>query len=220
VNAKRYEFVVNTVEECFEESGLQASYFRKYSDYVWKLISEIDVESIKRVADCFLQAREQDKVVYFAGNGGSAATASHFSQDLAEISRKVQGKAFKTQSLSENISLLTAISNDYGYEHVFSMQIQQNFNSGDVLVAISASGNSPNVIKAAELAKEKGGLTIGLVGFDGGLLARICDHVVHVRSKKGDYGPVEDIHLMLDHMLVSYLHMKLTEGGHHCGGST
>jgi len=77
------------------------------------------------------------------------------------------------------------------------------------LVVISASGNSPNVIKAVNLAKEKGGIAIGLVGFDGGRLSEICDYVVHIQSKKGEYGPVEDIHLILNHMIVSYLMMEL-----------
>jgi D-sedoheptulose 7-phosphate isomerase len=79
------------------------------------------------------------------------------------------------------------------------------------LIAISASGNSPNIIAAARLAKELGGVTVGLVGFDGGKLAQICDYVIHVPTDKGEYGPVEDIHLILDHMITSYLRMKLGE---------
>ncbi len=200
---------MNTLEEIFKESSLQADYFRRYCDYVQKLISEIDIESVKRVVDRLLEARENDKTIYFAGNGGSAATASHFSQDMGEIGRKIRGKGFRAQSINDNVSTLTAISNDYGYDHVFSRQMQYHFDPGDVLVVISASGNSPNVIKAVELAKEKGGSTVALVGFDGGRLAQICDHVVHIKSKKGEYGPVEDVHLILNHMIVSYLMMEL-----------
>jgi len=200
---------MNTLEEIFKESGLQADYFRRYGDYVQKLISEIDVESVKGVVDCFLEARKNDKTIYFAGNGGSAATASHFAQDMSEVGRKIRGKGFRTLSINDNVSALTAISNDYGYDQVFSLQIQYSFNSGDILVVISASGNSPNVIKAVELAKERGGRTVALVGFDGGRLAQICDHVAHIKSKKGEYGPVEDIHLILNHMIVSYLMMEL-----------
>lgn len=200
---------MNTLEEIFQESHLQTHYFRKYCDYVQKLISEIDTASVKGVVDSLLEAREQDKTIYFAGNGGSAATASHFAQDMSEIGRKIQGKGFRTQSINDNVSALTALSNDYGYDHVFSMQIQYHFNPGDVLMVISASGNSPNIIKAVELAKEKGGKTIALVGFDGGRLAQICDQVIHIKSKKGEYGPVEDLHLILNHMIVSYLMMEL-----------
>lgn len=200
---------MNTLEEIFKESSLQADYFRKYGDYVQKLISEIDIGSVKRVVDCFLEARKNDKTIYFAGNGGSASTASHFAQDMSEVGRKIRGKGFRAQSINDNASAMTAISNDYGYDQMFSLQIQHSFNSGDLLVVISASGNSPNVIKAVELAKERGGRTAALVGFDGGRLAQICDHVVHIKSQKGEYGPVEDVHLILNHMIVSYLMMEL-----------
>jgi len=200
---------VNTLEEIFAENSLQTEYFKRYCQYVQKLLSEIDVASIKKIVDCFLEARSNNKTIYFAGNGGSASTASHFAQDMGEVGRKTQGKGFRTQSIADNTSALTAISNDYSYTDVFSLQIQYSFDSGDVLVVISASGNSPNVIKAVELAKERGGRTVALVGFDGGRLAQICDHVVHIKSKKGEYGPVEDIHLILNHMIVSYLMMEL-----------
>ena len=200
---------MNTLEEIFTQNSLQTEYFRKYCKYVQKLISEINVDSVKSVVNCFLEARRNDKTIFFAGNGGSASTASHFAQDLAEVGRKIRGKGFRTQSINDNVSALTAISNDYSYQQVFSLQIQESFDPGDVLVVISASGNSPNVIKAVELAKEKEGSTIALVGFDGGQLAKICDHVVHIQSKQGEYGPVEDVHLILNHMIVSYLMMAL-----------
>ncbi len=131
---------------------------------------------------------------------------------MGEVGRKIRGKGFRTQSINDNVSTLTAISNDYSYDSVFSLQIQNSFDPGDVLVVISASGNSPNVVKAVELAKEKGGSTIALVGFDGGRLAQICDYVIHIQSKKSEYGPVEDVHLIVNHMIVSYLMMELRKG--------
>lgn len=200
---------MNTLEEIFKQSSLETDYFRRYCDYLQRLVSEIDIASVKRVVDCFLVARRTNKTIFFAGNGGSAATASHFAQDMGEVGRKINGKGFRARSINDNVSALTAISNDYSYDHVFSLQIQYCFDPGDVLVVISASGNSSNVIKAVELAKEKGGSTVALVGFDGGRLAQICDYVVHIRSPKGEYGPVEDIHLILNHMIVSYLMMAL-----------
>lgn len=203
---------MNTLEEIFEQSSLQTDYLKKYCDYVQKLISKIDIESVSGVVDCLLEARKNNKTIYFAGNGGSATTSSHFAQDIGEVGRKIRGKGFRTQSINDNVSILTAISNDYSYDSVFSLQIQNSFDPGDVLVVISASGNSPNVVKAVELAKEKGGSTIALVGFDGGRLAQICDYVIHIQSKKGEYGPVEDIHLIVNHMIVSYLMMELRKG--------
>src|SRR3990167_5020208 len=208
-SGSKREVTMNTLEELYGESRLQTDYFKKYCDYVRKLISEVDIEAVKKVVDCLLKARENNKTIYFAGNAGSASTASHFAQDMGEIGRKIRGKGFRTQSINDNVSALTAISNDYGYDHVFSMQIQYNFDPGDVLIVISASGNSPNVIKAVELAKEKGGRTIALVGFDGGRLTQICDQVIHIKSRKGEYGPVEDIHLILNHIIVSYLMIEL-----------
>lgn len=200
---------MDTLEEIFAQTNLKADYFRNYCEYVQRLIAKIDIASIQRVVECFLEARRKDKTIYFAGNGGSAATASHFAQDMGEIGRKIRGKGFRTQSINDNVAALTAISNDYGYDHAFSMQIQYNFNAGDVLVVISASGNSTNVIKAVNLAQARGGSTVGLVGFDGGQLSQICDHVIYIPSKAGEYGPVEDIHMMLNHMIVSYLTMTL-----------
>lgn len=204
---------MNMLEKMYQLSNNGNDYFRNYCQYVSKLLAEIDLKAIETVVEIFLKARENDKTIYFAGNGGSAATASHFAQDIGEIGRKIQGKAFRSQSINDNVSLLTAISNDYGYDNIFSMQIEYNFNPGDILVVISASGNSPNVIKAVELAKKKGGTTVGLIGFSGGRLAEICDCVVHILSKTGEYGPVEDLHLILDHMITSYLTMMLKEKG-------
>lgn len=161
------------------------------------------------VSKCFLDAREKGATIFFVGNGGSAATASHFAQDLSEVGRKAKVRSFKTLSLTDNVSFLTAVGNDYGYDKVFLIQLLELFNKGDVFVAISASGNSPNVIEAVKFAKEKGGITVGLVGFDGGKLVDLCDHVIHVVSNKGEYGPVEDIHMTLDHMITSFLMLAL-----------
>jgi len=202
---------MNVLEEIFEKSQVEPEYYRDYCQYVSKLLAEIDVNAVQAVTQVFLEARDKDKTIYFAGNGGSAATASHFAQDLSEVSRKTQTKGFRTQSVTDNVAAITALGNDYGYDDIFSLQLQYRFNPGDVLVVISASGNSQNIINAVELAKEKGGTTVGLVGFDGGKLAEICDHVIHIESNKGEYGPVEDLHLILDHMIVSYLTLQLKE---------
>jgi D-sedoheptulose 7-phosphate isomerase len=171
---------------------------------------KLNVADINDVINCFITAREKGKTIFFAGNGGSAATASHFAQDLGEVGRKANVKSFKTISLTDSIPLLTAIGNDYGYEKIFSIQLSELFSKGDVLVVISASGNSPNVIDAVKQAKEMGGDTIGLVGFDGGALLEMCDYVIHAKANQGEYGPVEDIHMIIDHMITSFLAFKLT----------
>ncbi|MCR4337229.1 MAG: SIS domain-containing protein [Candidatus Omnitrophica bacterium] len=200
---------MNTLEKFFSENKDEVAFYDGYANYLSHLVKSLDKKAVRNVAECFLKAREENRTIYFVGNGGSATTAMHFAQDVGEIGRKIGGKGFRTKSIVDNVSALTAIGNDYDYSQVFSLQIQYCFDPGDVLVLISASGNSPNVIKAAQLAKEKGGVTVALVGFCGGQLAKMCDHVVHVESIKGEYGPVEDVHLVLNHMITSYLMLSL-----------
>lgn len=192
-------------------SRVNRNYCDDYCAKVSKLISRLDLEAVDAIMESFYEARENHSTIFFVGNGGSAATASHFAQDLAEIGRKAGVRGFRAVSLTDNVSRLTALANDYGYETVFSAQISELFKKGDVIVAISASGNSPNIVKAVECAKKMGGTAIGLVGFDGGKLAGICDHTVHVKTSHGEYGPVEDMHMMLDHMITSNICSNLTK---------
>ena len=199
----------NKLSELFLRDNSSAGYYENYCKYLTELMELLDYNAIANVSECFLNARQRGSTIFFAGNGGSAATASHFSQDLSEVGRKAKVRSFKTLSLTDNVPFITAVGNDYGYDKVFSIQLLELFNKGDILVAISASGNSPNVIEAVKFANEKSGITVGLVGFDGGRLSELCDHVIHVISNKGEYGPVEDIHLILNHMITSHLMLTL-----------
>jgi len=185
------------------------SYFKDYSNYLKEIIQKIDLGNLDKISEAFLNARANNNTIFFIGNGGSASTASHFSQDLAEIGRKLGCQVFNSISLTDNISGMTAAANDYGYDKIFSFQMNGIFKKGDVLVTLSASGNSPNLIEAANFAKEKGGTVIGLLGFDGGKLLELCDYSLLVKSDKGEYEPVEDVHLMFDHILTSYFYYKL-----------
>ena len=203
---------MNYLEQIFKESTNNNDFFTGYYNYLYELCKKLDNVTINEVINCFITARENKRTIFFAGNGGSAATASHFAQDLSEVGRKANVTGFKTISLTDNVSFLTAVCNDYGYEKIFSIQLAELFCKGDVLVVISASGNSPNVIEAVKYAQENGGITIGLVGFDGGKLLKMCDYVVHVAADKGEYGPVEDIHMILDHMITSFLIFNLMNG--------
>ena len=196
---------MNHLEKSFKQSEGKVDYFKSYRLYLSDLLTWLDVDSIRDVIDCFLNARKNKKTIFFAGNGGSAATASHFAQDLAEVCKKTGSKCFRTLSLTDNVSFITALGNDYGYDEIFTGQLKNLYNTGDVLVAISASGNSPNVVEAVKMVKELGGPTVALVGFDGGVLAGLCNHVIHVAANKGEYGPVEDLHLVFNHMITSYI---------------
>ena len=198
----------NTLNKIFDKNNKASDYFTNYGLYLKEMIDNLDYDQIAIVLDCFCEARERAGTIFFSGNGGSAATASHFAQDLAEVCKKTGGKCFKTLSLTDNVPYITALGNDYGYDSIFTGQLKNLFKSGDVLVAISASGNSPNVVEAVKMAKKLGGVTVGLVGFDGGKLAVLCDKVIHIASNKGEYGPVEDLHLVVDHMITSFLTCK------------
>lgn len=204
---------MNTLETLFGESATSLAYFNSYVKYLHRLLTTMDMASVDAVVSCFLEARASDKTIFFVGNGGSAATASHFAQDLTEVGRKATVRSFRTMSLTDNVSLITAVANDFGYEKIFTIQMSELFKPGDVLVAISASGNSPNVVEAVKYARELQGVSIGLVGFDGGKLRTLCDHIVHVQTDKGEYGPAEDVHMILDHMITSYLIMRLSAEG-------
>jgi D-sedoheptulose 7-phosphate isomerase len=204
---------MNTLSNILEQSENLSEFYKSYVDYLHSLMTNSSGEFVEAVANTFLQARKNDKTIYFAGNGGSAATASHFCQDLAEVGRKANCDGFRTLSLTDNVSFITAIGNDYGYEDIFSTQMKYVFNPQDVLVVISASGNSPNVIKAAKLARERGGVVVAMVGFDGGQLVKLADHVLHLETPKGEYGPVEDAHMILDHIITTYLMCKLKTHG-------
>lgn len=198
----------NELTRLFKESAGIKEYLESYSAYITRLLSGLDYAVIEKITACFLRARSRKATIFFIGNGGSAATASHFAQDLGEVGRKADTASFRTICLNESVSFMTALANDYGYEEVFAGQLGNLFKRQDVLVAISASGNSPNVVEAVKLAKKLKGITIGLVGFDGGKLASLCDYVLKVTTNKGEYGPVEDIHLILDHIITTYLTMK------------
>lgn len=201
----------NRIKEIFQNSNTAEQYFRGYCNYLGELLGSLDYSEIEKVAQLIFEKYKSGQTIFLAGNGGSAATASHFALDLAQCCPPEAENRFRAVSLTDNAPWLTALANDIGYEEVFTGQIKNLLRKNDLLVVISASGNSPNVVAAVRLTKELGGVTVGVVGFDGGELAQICDHVIHVRSHKGEYGPVEDIHLVLDHMITSYLRMSLSQ---------
>lgn len=197
------------LQNILEQSEGLTDYYHSYVDYLHKLLSRLDGKSVDEVVNVFLEARKNNKTIYFVGNGGSAATASHFCQDLAQLGNKAKCDGFRVLSLTDNVSYITAAGNDYGYESIFTRQMEFLFNEGDVLVAISASGNSPNVVNATKLAQERGGVAVALVGFDGGELGKLADHSICLQTPKGEYGPVEDAHMILDHIITTYLMHKL-----------
>jgi len=195
---------VNQIERLQRERPDAAAFARGYLDYVRRVLDTIDVDAIAAFARALLAARDRGAHIFFIGNGGSAATASHFANDVA-IGCRAWDKPFRAMSLNDNVAMMTALANDYGYEEIFVRQLQTLMRPGDVVVAISASGNSPNIVKAIEYANAHEAVTIGLTAFDGGALKRLSQINVHVPTEAGEYGPAEDGHMILDHLIGAYL---------------
>ena len=177
---------------------------KKYIDYVSFVLNNIDTEEIRIFVKTLLDARSKSATIFFVGNGGSAATASHFANDLA-IGCKDYKDPFRAISLNDNVPVLTAIGNDFGYDEIFVRQLRVYGKQGDVIVGISASGNSQNLINTFKYAKSVGIKTVALTAFDGGLMKSLADEGIHVPTELKEYGPAEDVHMVLDHLVSSYL---------------
>lgn len=174
-------------------------FIEKYINEVGNLLQNLDKDAIERTILCIIEAYRNNKQIFLMGNGGSASTASHFACDLGK-GTIVEGKErFRVMSLNDNMALITAFSNDYGYEHVFSEQLKNLVNENDIVIAISASGNSPNIIEGINYAKEKSAKIIGFSGFSGGKLRECSDICIHIDSN--NYGQVEDMHMILCHLI-------------------
>ena len=176
----------------------------KYTDNLINLLKNIDKDAIKKILELFEQTVETNSKIYIIGNGGSAATASHMVNDLGVGLKRRDIQKFNVISLADNTPVCTAIANDIGYENIFYMQLKDILTPEDIIIAISCSGNSPNIIKAVEYANEIMAVVISLTGFDGGELKEISDINFHINTQKNEYGLVEDMHMILDHIIYSY----------------
>jgi D-sedoheptulose 7-phosphate isomerase len=157
------------------------------------------------------KARDAGSTVFIAGNGGSAATSSHWVNDLGKATKRSGRQPIRVMGLTDNISWMTALGNDEGYERIFSGQLENFAKPGDVLIVISASGNSMNLVRAVELARKRNIGTIGLLGFDGGALLSLVDQPVWIRSEKGEYELVEDVHSAVCHAITRFLVADIPE---------
>lgn len=182
-------------------------FIKNYFEELKNTMDEISMQDIKKVTNVLYDAYKKNKYVFIIGNGGSASLASHFACDLGKGTLQrvydEKEKRFKVISLTDNVAHLTALGNDLGYDNIFSQQLKNLINHGDILIAITGSGNSKNILKAVELASRSGATTIGFLGFDGGKLKNMVDYYIHVSSNH--YGRIEDLHLVLTHLISSYL---------------
>ncbi len=183
---------------------------RAYFRQVATLLEDLDAQCDRFVATLY-RGFEEKRTVFLCGNGGSAANASHFGQDLAKgtLSSMAAVRRFRVIPLTDNIGFITALANDEGYDRVFSGQLENFAGPGDLFVAISASGSSPNLIEAVELARERGVATVGLLGFDGGTLKGLVDECLWLPTEQGRYGVVESGHSVLCDILTACLTQDL-----------
>ena len=183
--------------------GRAGSYCVAYLEEVAVAAASIDMVEVDRAASVLLDAYLRGATVFSCGNGGSAAIANHLQCDHSKGVRTGTDLSPRVVSLSNSIELITAIANDVDYGDIFSFQLQSQARQGDVLVAISSSGNSTNIVRALVWARDHGVKTISLTGFDGGSAKQLADITMHVES--GNYGVVEDLHQTMMHALAQYI---------------
>ncbi len=180
-----------------------------YLDEVQAIIARMPREPIARVIELLLAASERGATIFTAGNGGSAATASHFAADLAKGTLVAGQPRLRIVPLTDNVPIITAWSNDVAYDVIFAEQVRSLLREGDILILISGSGNSPNVLRAAEEARQLGGITVGFSGFDGGQLAKLVDYPVVIPAHK--MRQIEDGHMVLCHLIAAVIHARRLE---------
>lgn len=181
-----------------------SEFSKKYFSNLKTALDAINTESLEQIVEAMESTVKKKSRIYVMGNGGSSATASHMANDFGIGLKRRNVIDFNIISIGDNSAVCTAIGNDIGYENIFSAQLDRILNEDDLIIAISCSGNSPNIVKAVEYAKEVGSTVIGATGFEGGKLRELSDIVFHVDAEQGDYGLVEDVHMILDHVIYSY----------------
>ena len=184
-------------------------FYQQYADDIKQTLDQVAWHDVQRVVDVIYSTWLEQQYVFLMGNGGSAATASHIACDLGKNTAIPGLPRLRAVSINDNMGLFSAHANDNGYENVFAQQLENFVNPGDVIIAISASGNSPNVLKGVEVARSHGAMTIGWSGYHGGKLAQIVDIPIIIPNH--DIQQIEDIHLMLGHMVTVRLRQLMNE---------
>lgn len=185
-------------------------YIKEINTYLEQEIAvlrALDIEAINAALNLLLEAFEGGNTVFVFGNGGSSATASHYQNDFNKGVSEHTEKKFNFQCLNDNMATVMAVANDIGFDEVFRFQLIGHMNPGDIVMAISGSGNSKNMINAVEYAKEQGAKVIGLTGFDGGRLKELSDISLHAPVNSMQI--TEDIHMIFDHLMMSIFYRDL-----------
>ena len=180
---------------------------RKYISDEIETLEKLNVDAISEVMDAMVQAFENGNTIYVFGNGGSSATASHFQNDFNKGVSEHTQKKFNFQCLNDNIPTIMAVANDIGFEEIFRFQLKGHIKPGDLVFAISGSGNSKNVLNAVTYAKEQGNKVVAITGYDGGKLDNMADY--HLYAPVMSMQITEDIHMIFDHMIMSIFYKTM-----------
>ena len=176
------------------------NYFKNYQEHLTDSLNALDVQKIQQLREALIEARQAGNTIYTCGNGGSAATASHFATDLLKGASYEKDQRFRVVALTDASSTISAYSNDVSYDVVFEEQLKNFLNPGDIVIAISGSGNSENVIRALQYGNTVGALTVAFTGRDGGKLGK--EAKLHINVPEQHMGRIEDSHLALCHMIA------------------
>lgn len=178
------------------------TFLQAYKHDLLEAIETIDLEKVRQAIEWMSEARAAGRTIFTCGNGGSASTASHFVCDMVKGASYHRARRFRTQALTDSLPTLTAYANDVGYEVVFEEQLRNFAQPGDIVLAISGSGNSPNVVRAVDYANSAGCRTISLTGRDGGALGRLAQ--LNIQVPVPHMGRIEDAHMIICHMMCYY----------------
>ena len=185
-------------------------YIQKIQNYISleiEVLKRLDYKKISDALNVLTDALKNERVIYIFGNGGSAATASHYQNDFNKGISEYTEKKFRFYCLSDNVATITAIANDISYDEIYRQQLKGRLSKNDIVIAISGSGNSKNVINAVDYAKSVETYVIGLTGYNGGILGKLAD--LHLHADINSMQITEDIHMILDHLMMSILYKTL-----------
>jgi len=206
---------VPALKSIFSSSDSAAGYMARYSDLMATMVKSLDPDKCAELATLVERCAENRKTIFVMANGGSSAVASHFVNDMSVNSIVAGRRGFRVVSLTDNVESITAVANDSGYENIFSYQLQCMMEPGDLVIGLSVSGNSENIIRAIEYANAHDADTVGICGFDGGRLASASRLLLHFPSSRDEYGPVEDMFSVVFHAVSGYLTQKRGRPLHH-----
>jgi D-sedoheptulose 7-phosphate isomerase len=185
------------------------TFAQRYVDNLCLVLRNLPLSDLARALEIMEKAFIEQRQVFLAGNGGSAATASHMANDLMKSAAKWIVRGFHAIALSDNVPLITAIANDDGYDEIFANQLTALARPSDVLIVFSGSGESANIVRAVEIAQDMQITTIAFLGMEGGHVAQMADISIIVPSN--EYGPIEDVHMMFNHLITTYLRSWIEE---------